>query len=272
MRNRGDTKSDNYLITPSQFWRKRSWVKNFNDDTQIDSRSSAVRQSNRQNISSLIHVQDQPLTGQASDTLGMGNWTGIRRLSMFRHERSRSFDPSATNIAKSSLLAHDQNLVAEGTAGSSSNLLLTTDSEKASVVSTEDGGGHQSETKHGHGLFSWFRRSSKTKLAHSLERMESVPTSIDSYTEKSGSLRFFKLAKEVGTGLDIHNPREAKRLARRIFEAFSSNTAALLKSKANHLPIDETLIDLCKYSLANCLSLQDFGIITVVSEWPHVTR
>lgn len=49
-----------------------------------------------------------------------------------------------------------------------------------------------------------------------------------------GSYRFQRLAREINLGLDIHSPKEAKKVARRIFDAFSPTTAELLKAYAQN--------------------------------------
>lgn len=80
-----------------------------------------------------------------------------------------------------------------------------------------------------------------------------------SLNAKHGSHRFSKLARELATGLDANSPKDAKKVARRIFEALSPNTAALLKASAQRVVVDEELIDMAKYGFSASLSLQNFG-------------
>jgi hypothetical protein len=113
----------------------------------------------------------------------------------------------------------------------------------------------------------WFQRTHRKQRLSSISdaRRSSSSDSMRSISDRSsveakdGSHRFRKLARELATGLDINSSKEARKVARRIFEALSPNTSALLKAHAQHTHIDEHLVEMAKYGFASELSMQNFA-------------
>jgi hypothetical protein len=171
------------------------------------------------------------------------------------HERARSFDERANSIP---VILTEEDGLSEGLkAGAQSS------SELLSPFSASTGDGYQELNQQTFqswkSVFSW-RSSGKGSYEAQSKRDGSI-VSESLHDIRLGSNKFRFLAKQVSSGLDIHSPKEAKKVARRIFDAFSPATAELIKAfQENPRHMNEDIIKAATtFQVTDTIALQNIG-------------
>ena len=113
-------------------------------------------------------------------------------------------------------------------------------------------------------VFSWRTSGKGSSQMHSQREISIVSESTNDIRIGSNKFRF--LAKQIYMGLDIHSPKQAKKVAKRIFEAFSPATANLIRAfheNQEHIP-DNVIKSASGLEVTDSIGLHNIGLFSYI--------